>query len=196
MYSVIHRVRSTLFVATVSVMAVAALVVCGCNENGMTEEAAADGWLSELIRLAPADYEPGWLYFTNQKKMRDIAGAVEFKGSPSLLRSSTARSATSTPETPGDYVPLPWTYEAHTTMDLYMREYGDRVYDLIGVDPFFIDEVIGVEAFDHDTPNFMAIKGGGAGAEDLPMHIVTFIQSTEQAQPAGQPGTVPSSRSV
>ena len=171
MYSVIHRVRSTLFVATVLIMAVTALVVGGCNENVMTEEAAADGWLSELIRLAPADYEPGWLYFTNQKKMRDIAGAIEFKGSPSLLRSSTARSATSSADSSADYVPLPWTYEAHTTMDLYMREYGDRVYDLIGVDPFFIDEVIGVEAFDHDTPNFMAIDGGGAGADGLPRHI-------------------------
>ena len=40
MSSVTQRVRSTLFAATVSVMAVAALGVGGCNENEMTKEAA------------------------------------------------------------------------------------------------------------------------------------------------------------
>ena len=170
MSNALHRVRRAWLAAAVSVAVAAAFAGGGCSQGDMPQGPAGDSWLSELIRLAPADYEPGWLYFANQKKMRDIAGADEFKGSPSLLRSSSVRPRASTPAA-GSHVPIPWTYEGLTSMDIDFRVYGDRIYNLLGVDPFFIDEVIGVQAFDHVTPTFMAVKGGGTGYDQLPTYI-------------------------
>lgn len=159
MSNALHRARRALSAAAVSVAVAAAVAGGGCSEGDMPQGPADDRWLSDLIRLAPADYEPGWLYFANQKKMRDIAGADEFKGFPSIWESS------------GDGIvnaPAPSTYEPLTLIDIHFFDGADKIYEALGVDPFYFDDIIGVRSVDHQTPSFLAVRSDRTNDADLP----------------------------
>ena len=155
---------------TISIPAVAVLIVTGCGTSAAPEE-LTDNWLSSAISLVPADYGTGYLFFGNYLEARNVADAGEFMGVRTLRGDVPAPISPSTGKPPwvGEVSRvMPWTYSLMPPLYVRLRTYATKVYGTTGLDFFLLDEMVGADSVDHNTFTFLAVKSGAVDYGGLP----------------------------